>query len=301
MSESDRSPRQYPDLRAACQSFATEHGFDARRLDPLEAQLVFDLEKVWESLDSASACDMGRLVLDPAWGCVRTMLTKCRGHALAGVLLYSGGQPASAEVVSRSVMEASVNVIYILRRDRNERLARYLSSYIADQRERIDLWERSLINCPTDEIDAHRKGISQKRSAMDGYMAVVTTAYSGCSFPFDPNHKLPSVFERFREIGKEVSYRTEYSALCNQTHDAAEDLLNQFTIRICSPELLPMLELETKSFSRMMVHVSTGYFFEACHCYAEAFNLDPAAEQIRMALERAGRSAKEAAMGFHHG
>jgi len=300
MSKKAPSQHEQPEIDALCRSFVRAHGLDGQRIEPLEAGEVVSLEKVWEILDAEAAEVTERLVKDPAWGCLRTMLKKTRGHVLSSVLLYVAGQPASAEVVARSVLEASVNVLYILHRDRNERLGRYLSSYLAEQREKVDLWERSLVVCPAHEIDAHRAGITQKRQALADYAMVVTSAFSGCGFRFDPTAKLPNAFDRFREVGKEVSYRTEYIALCNQTHDAAEDLLNQFVIHICSPELVPMLDLETKSFSRMMIHVGVGYFFEACKAYATAFGLEAAVTASERAIQKAGRSAQEAAMGFHN-
>jgi len=128
--------------------------------------------------------------------------------------------------------------------------------------------------------------------------AVIDQAFPGTGIRFDPAATWPNVSERFREVGKEVSYRTEYAALCSQTHDAAEDLINQFIIRGGASHLLPMLELETKSFSRMLVHSSVGYFLEACKNYAEAYGIKEAIPVAERAAAESKRSAGEAIQEF---
>ncbi len=60
-----------------------------------------------------------------------------------------------------------------------------------------------------------------------------------------------------------------------------------------------MLELETRSFSRMMVHAGVGYFLEACKSYADAFSLRTAIPVAEQAIREANRSAQEAAAEFH--
>jgi len=296
----DSAQRQIPpESRAVCHSFATDHGLDVQRIQPPEAGLVFGIERVWEVLEGSATEVADRLIQEATWGCLRTMLKKTRGHALSSVLLYVTGEGASAEVVARTVMEASVHVMYVLRGERNERLGQYLSSYIADQRDKIRKWEGSLGPCSNTEREAHQAGIAQKRAALDGYAAILDSALSEAGVRFNPHAKWPNAFEIFRAIGKEINYRTEYAALCLQTHDAAEDLLNQFVIRSGAPELAPMLELETSSFSRMMVHTGGGYFFEACKHYAEAFRFETAVSVAEQAMQDAKRSTQEAAMECH--
>ncbi|PJE54055.1 hypothetical protein TY87_17575 [Marinomonas sp. BSi20584] len=43
--------------------------------------------------------------------------------------------------------------------------------------------------------------------------------------------KWPSAFDRFRLINDEIGYRTIYTALCSQSHNDPEDLLNQLLCR----------------------------------------------------------------------
>ena len=272
--------------------FADEHGIDVTRIAPEEKSTIFWLETSWYELNLAVQQFAESLILDPTWGLLWSMLTKTRAHASASIALYVVGQPSSAEVVTRTVMEASVNVLYILASNRPDRLARYLSSYVVEQRDKCEKWRRTAEQCP-EAHTSHFAGIAQKQKALQLFEQLLRQLLPEIGAGFIEDAVWPSVFERFQSVGNELGYRTEYTALCSQTHDAAEDLLNQVHIRSMGiPQLSDMLENETRLFSRMLIHAGIGYFLEACDRYAETFDQQSAIPIVRESRVKVAETAQ---------
>jgi hypothetical protein len=86
-------------------------------------------------------------------------------------------------------------------------------------------------------------------------------------------------FSRFRAVGEQIHYRTVYAALCSQTHNDAEDLLNNFAVHLTSDEALHQsLAKETESFSWLLTAVAVDDFSHAVACFLVMYDLiDPAA------------------------
>ena len=78
-------------------------------------------------------------------------------------------------------------------------------------------------------------------------------------------------------LGFEIDYRTLYAALCSQTHNDAEDLLNYFFfVASGNRELLEQGAIETVNFSRFLMYRGIDYYLEAARRYAICFKLDDA-------------------------
>ena len=239
-----------------------------------ESEALYWIRVVWDRLENECAAKSDELIHDPTWGVSRTMLKKLREHANSSLILLISGNIASGEVVARSVMEGAVDVRYILNGDSRERCAQYLSSYVAKEREQCDKWERSLEILDESERAVHEMGLAQKRAVLDNYDVGLSSVSSEIGAPHDPSAKWPSVFERFKDVGQEVSYRTQYAALCIESHNAAEDLLNQLLAANSSDPAIPHMQAaEAIQFGRMMIHSAVTHFFRACATYGCSFEL----------------------------
>src|SRR5437870_3234876 len=51
---------------------------------------------------------------EPTWALLRAMILRAFAHANCGLVCLATGSPASAEVMSRVILESALNVLYIL-------------------------------------------------------------------------------------------------------------------------------------------------------------------------------------------
>jgi hypothetical protein len=75
-------------------------------------------------------------------------------------------------------------------------------------------------------------------------------------------------------VGRAVNYRTVYAALCSQTHNDAEDLVNEFVVGLTSrKDLHDKLQSETTAFSWFGVTLALDEYALAVICYLIAFDM----------------------------
>lgn len=86
----------------------------------------------------------------------------------------------------------------------------------------------------------------------------------------------PNIFDRFKEIDKEVEYRTVYAALCSQAHNDAEDALNQIMARVVrNVEGLDEAHwYEQYFFSLYLALTAIDYHIMASAMYLSRFKID---------------------------
>jgi hypothetical protein len=191
-----------------------------------------------------------------------------------------------------------VNILYILRGDRFQRLHEYFSSYIATERTQNKAWADAAGRGPASERAVHARAIAEKEKALDIAEAFLQRCCTGVGRVYVPGAKLPSIFDRFKELGKETSYRTVYVALCSQAHNDAEDLLNEFAVKSTGDKgLAAKLEAETVGFSKFAVFVGLQYHLEAVVAYTHAFGLRAAVEPVGLLYDLALSLAATAAPG----
>jgi hypothetical protein len=102
--------------------------------------------------------------------------------------------------------------------------------------------------------------------------------------------------ERFRLLGLDVEYRTVYAALCSQTHNDAEDLLNYFFAAASgNQELIDKTGLEAVNFSRLMLYFAVKYYITVAGSYAIRFELTTALEAINLGRTAISQTLEELA------
>lgn len=276
----------HPQIATVCMELSRRFGIESscfQRNDG-EAEALFCIETVWNVMDEEASASSDRLTADPTWAILRTMLKKLRGHTDSSLILMMTGNEASASVVARTVMEGAIDIEFILAEDRAARCAKYMASYVANERSKCDRWESSIQLLEGDARLAHDNGIAQKRTALHNYDSGLAGAAGELGAPHDPSSRWPSVFDRFKSVGRETAYRTEYAALCIETHNAAEDLLNQLTgSAFSNPAIEKSRKVESRLFGQMMVYSSTSYFFNACIKYGQTYDLAQTVEEGKKA------------------
>ncbi|HEY5073735.1 MAG TPA: DUF5677 domain-containing protein, partial [Pyrinomonadaceae bacterium] len=198
-------------------------------------------------------------------------------HQAACIGLYSHQYYAPAEALCRTVLEASINLYYSSLGDSCSILLSYFRSHIEMERRQNKSWLASVnaSKYPEPAKAYHRQRIKGKEEALNWYEGVLTEAFSQIGISYaSVEQEWPSVFDRFKAINKEVSYRTVYAALCSQAHNDAEDLLNEFVCGVSQVEgMHEMQACENRNFSLFMVLTSMAFLVEATVMYLAKFNL----------------------------
>lgn len=163
----------------------------------------------------------------------------------------------------------------------------YVKDYIENERRENKLWEKSLkaSGCSQEEIRVYMQKIEDKEIALNWYEKIVRGSFNEYGVDYDAISKqFPNVLDRFKAIGKELTHRTLYKALCSQIHNDAEDFINDFWHQITyfdsgmglvsMSHIQNFQELENKFFSHVMVYNSALFFLESCVMYIARFEAE---------------------------
>jgi len=270
-----RKAHRSPLLRA----FAESHGLSMTGLLRREEGAIYWLLRgnraVKEGLrDAANPLDQ----TDAVWAILLSMLDRTFEYAEGAIIAYTTGAMASSEIISRAVIESAISLVFIIADDRKgDRLSRYFAHYFNKEDREIDHWLKAAsgLNAHDRAIQEQaaiekRDGLKVQRRMLDESLAEIglpTTAATGLA-------NWPSVADRFKALNRELDYRTIYAALCSQTHNDAEDLLNYFFSKATDDKsLLEIVGLEAVTFSRMMLYFGLDYYLMAAASYALRLDL----------------------------
>jgi hypothetical protein len=243
------------DREIILQNFAKQNNIALERVEKRKLEVIYRVKKAIQALDIAIYKDRERLLNqqpDSMWGILLEMLTRIHEYAHGALILYALGQPACAEINARTITEASVNLSYILNSNIVQRLQSYLFEYVKVEREQNNKWRKAVRRTDKSQWEIQYSAIDQKNIALQKYEDMIKRTFDEINIPHS-KLRWPNIFERFKEIGREIDYRTKYAAMCSQTHNDAEDLLNRFFVRALSGKK-GMLDLtkEEERFSEML-------------------------------------------------
>jgi hypothetical protein len=211
------------------------------------------------------------------WGLLHEMYERAAAHVGGCIVLFSNGHIAPAEALCRTAVESAVNLYYCSLGDSIDLLMSYFKSYVETERKQNTVWAKSVrdSNMPKEAKDFHLTQAQNKQEALAIYDQKLNELFGqiGRSYA-NANGVWPSIFERFKAINHEVSYRTVYAALCSQAHNDPEDLLNNFlqgAMQVQGAEE-KLLE-ENRNFSLHMVFMAIHIFIEASAMYIARFGI----------------------------
>jgi hypothetical protein len=215
---------------------------------------------------------------EDSWALLNAMQERAMEQVRACIVLYSHGYYAPAEALCRTAVEAALNLHYCGIGDTCDLILSYFKSYIYTERKQNDLWYSSVDKAkyPEDVMHVHREKIMQKNETLDLYEDVVTEAFQSINYSYaNAKSTWPSIFERFEAIGKEVNYRTVYTALCSQAHNDPEDFLNNFVHSLKEDKVgQEMQEFENQNFTLYMVLIALSFLIDGTAIYLAKFNPD---------------------------
>lgn len=247
------------------------------------------IELVHDEVNKLAEEHIKRLQHEVAWSILHDMYAKCyefTGGALATFLILHIG---SAEALCRTAVESAVNLHYASCRDEVGNVLAYLRDYIRTERTQNKAWLKSVENSdyPVNAKDHHKAKINDKERSLTLYEDLLRKSLSSIHIDYD-NYpgSWPSTFDRFSKIGKEIDYRTIYTALCSQAHNDPEDILNNLMSRVVEQDgYAESIEIEKYVFSLNMVLTSIHFYVEASAMYLAKYNI-PVIKTLLPLLDR---------------
>lgn len=220
------------------------------------------------------ASNIDKLEREPTWGYLNGMYDRALKHVVACFVLLSHGHYASAEALCRTAFEATINLYFASLGSVEGNIASYFLDYVATEREQNRKWLASVnTSGHTEEYkEHHRQRIQRKEISLDTYEKFIREIFG--EHAQNPG-KWPSLFDRFKIIGKEVEYRTVYASLCSQAHNDAEDLLND-VISCISTEFEVRQKNENVRFAVFMSVLVVSALTEAAAVYIAKYRINTA-------------------------
>jgi hypothetical protein len=228
------------------------------------------------AVDKTLERNLAMLSAQPVWGILHYMSERAKEHVESCFVLLSNGYVASSEALCRTALESSINLYYCSLGDSEGKIISYLTEYVRQERDQNKKWRTSIFSPEVGETErfAHKSAIDRKEFAIDIYESVIHELSQEYKKSGSEIIRWPNVYDRFREIGKEVDYRTVYATLCSQAHNDAEDLLNRFIAGVSELQgTSEMQKTENRDFSLFMVLVALKFLVESTAMYLAKFSL----------------------------
>ena len=241
---------------------------------------TYYLEKLNELVGCLCRDNKTKLADEASWPSMHDMYKRNYEYCCGVFGVFLIGQFPSCEALCRTAIEGSVNLHYVSLGDSMTKQIAYFKHHLATERRQNKLWRLSIDESSYSDVAKthHLQKILDKDDALDFYESGLKESLALCGVDFDAvDSKWPSIFDRFREIDKEVGYRTVYVALCSQAHNDAEDILNKIMVRVIEgvEGLEDARQVEQYNFSLQLSLVSLEYHAMASIMYISKFGIDP--------------------------
>lgn len=201
---------------------------------------------------------------NPIDGLLITLSTRMYNVVSGTLSLLALGRLQQAEILSRTVMESSLTLMYLAQADSGARLVQYFEHYVGQEREQNQKWQKELTELPDEWKFDHEARIKDKNEALDNMALYIEHFAEAIGVKFPSEKGFPNFIGICTALNKAIDYRTVYMAMCSQAHHDAEDILNDLIVGT-SPnvsKLSAQLEKETNNFSIFLVMHAVRYYLE---------------------------------------
>ncbi|EIZ1170178.1 hypothetical protein MOV00_000252 [Vibrio vulnificus] len=250
---------------------------DIQLNEPLYKALFY-LEKSNELVEELCNKNQSELIKNVPWPTMHDMYRRNYEYCCGVISCFLVGQFQSSEALCRTAIEGAVNLHYVSLGDSMSKQIAYFKNYLVTERKQNKNWKESVeaSSFPQAGKDHHLQTILEKEGALNHYEEALRESLRLAGVDFDAvDLKWPSIFDRFKEIGEEVGYRTVYAALCSQAHNDAEDILNKIMARVID-NVSGMEEaqwIEQYNFSLYLMLRALDYQITASAMYVAKFNI----------------------------
>lgn len=239
---------------------------------------IYCLERANEFVEKSCEENIENISEIVHWSSMHDMYKRNYEYCCGVLGCFLIGQFPSSEALCRTAIEGAVNLHYVSLGDSMDKQISYFKTHINNERKQNINWKKSVESSgyPDDAKNHHLEKITEKDASLDQYEHMLRESLSLAGVDYDKVElKWPSIFDRFKEIDKEVDYRTVYAALCSQAHNDAEDVLNRIMSRvIANVEGLEEAQwFEQYNFSLYLLLTAIDYHLFASAMYLGKFNI----------------------------
>jgi Family of unknown function (DUF5677) len=257
------------------------------------------LDELGREVDATVGKNLDVMQIDAAWGLLHRMYERATGHAAACLALLKRQRFAAAEALCRTLVESSVNLYYCSVGDSIGTILAYFKDHIEIERKQNRSWRSDVSSSALEEQEklVHFAHIDHKAAVLDSYERALQMVFQQMGYQYSAASLWPSIFDRFKAIGKEINYRTVYAALCSQAHSDPEDLLNDFMQNLSAvPGAAEAQRAENENFSVFIFLTSLALLVESSARYLVKYT--PDASRVLMGLEAQAKRAASQATGM---
>jgi hypothetical protein len=225
---------------------------------------------------------------DPAAGLLAKLIDRTYGTVAGSLALVCLGHLREAEILSRSVLESSATICYIVNETPPVRLAAFFYAYVREERHQNRKWASELQSLPSETQHDHRTRIDRKNESLDRYDNFIDAYVQHFGLSVEKAKVWPGLIERMTELGRRIDYRTVYAAMCSQAHHDAEDILNHFRVNSLDglDHMAGRMEREADTFSIFMMVFGLKWFVEATCAVCQWLGLSAAITEGRLSIAR---------------
>ena len=238
--------------------------------------------------------------MDPSWGLLQRMYERAVGHAGACLVLLTNQRYAAAEALCRTLVESSVNLYYCSVGNSIGTILSFFKNHIEIERKQNRSWRSEVSSSALVEQEklVHFAHIDHKDGVLESYERALQVIFQQIGYQYSEGSDIwPSIFDRFKAIGKETDYRTVYAALWSQAHSDPEDLLNEFMQRMSAvPGAAEAQRAENENFSVFIFLTSLALLIESSAMYLAKYT--PDANHVLMDLEERAKRAASRSTGM---
>ncbi|RJG11108.1 hypothetical protein D3879_15725 [Pseudomonas cavernicola] len=218
-------------------------------------------------------------------------------HSEGMLVAISTGSPASAEALSRIVVEGSINVMYLATIGNPSTLIQFFRSWLNEHERKLGEWKETIKGeSYADKVSAMIDERSDFIQSLGLYVDKIES--QSLIDPCDRNTEWPkSLFKRFEAMGRKTDYYESYHRLSGASHLTGEDtLLWLISLEMPIEQKIKMAK-EAWAYSTMMSRIACTFFVDAAAAcvigYGRSSNED--LQKLKQSLGRSVQSiAKEA-------
>lgn len=218
---------------------------------------------------------------NPVDGLLITLATRMYNVVSGTLSLLALGRLQEAEILSRTVMESALSLLYLAEGDSGTRLVQYFEHYLGQEREQNRKWRKELAVLPDEWKSDHEARIKDKNEALDNTALFIEHFAEAVGVKYPSEKGYPNFIGICTALNKAIDYRTIYMAMCSQAHHDAEDIINDLIVGT-SPnvhELSARLERETNNFSIFLVLHGVRYYLECLGKIGARYKFSSVAQQ----------------------
>lgn len=211
----------------------------------------------------------------------RNLLSRIQEQLHGMLVAIATGSPASAETLGRTVVEGSINLMYLSAKGDAGTLIGYFRSWLTEHQRKLIEWKEKIATRPyVSEVSAR---IAVRQGTVNDLASVLQTMEMSWCIPASGRTPLPwpkALYARFEALGKETDYYETYHRLSGSSHLSGEDTLTWLVTLLCVPDKMQQLAEEAVAYSLMMTYVACGFFVDACQACVRAYGREENADLI---------------------